>query len=990
MGVEAMMGRVARVFALMTAVVVAAQAGQFKAAPDRGVKDVYTVVLKDDVASRPRHSRPDLPAVAEVANDLGTRFDGRVEEVWEHALAGFVIRMPEARAQAMAHDPRVLAVEQVFEVSAPVGDCYLGSDWDDTRALPSNGLSPQYLTCSDPDPLHDTGSGTPLCRDNWGLDRIEQRSATRDGAYYFERNGTNVHVYVMDTGIQASHDEFKDAAGNSRVTGGVDARSNPVNDGPTADTDDCHRHGTHVAGIIAGRTYGVAKNAALHPVRIYGCTSSLSLDTIIRALNWVAGHAVHPAVLNWSGGNWKSAVADTAMQEAVQGVVDSGVIVVQAAGNQSPDYDFTRPQFLRDACEWSFGGPIPDIIVAGGMDEYDGRWTRSQDLEEQDYCPDPYNWNNPGDCGSNAGPCVDIWAPASDILSASMDGDSLACRISGTSMAAPHVAGVVALYLQDHPWASVSQVNAALLGTGTWGALESNSLNPNWIGYSDNVLLFSRLDALPIPSFTVTCTGRTCSVNGSGSSDDYGISSYRWSWGDGQVTNTSTSTTNHAYAANGTYGISLRVTDTIGQSDTDGPRNVTVADNNPVARLSLTCTGRVCSANGSTSSDDFGITDFEWTWGDGQVTHTSISTTSHTYAANGTYGVILKVTDTVGQTDTEGPVNAVAVDNVPVARLTVTCSGLYCEGNASASTDDFPGLAYGFSWTGGTPGSYSSDATRTHSYSVPGLYTVVMTARDSIGQTNTVSIVMNVHGTTAADTVGIDKTDNEAKLRLYHESGNGAAIKVVITGITGRPIAGDWNGDHVSSLGRYMSGTATFYLRNSNSNGTADLTFNFGTVGAGWTPIAGDWNNDGVDTTGLYDPPTGTFRLRNANSTGSADVTFSFSGASSTWLPIAGDWNGDGIDTVGLYDPATSTFYLRNSNTSGGADLAFVFGAAGAGLLPNAGDWNGDGWDSIGVFDPVTGTHSLRNLNNAGPADHQFIFNNNSGSRPLAGDWDGV
>lgn len=409
-------------------------------------------------------------------------------------------------------------------------------------------------------------------------------------------------------------------------------------------------------------------------------------------------------------------------------------------------------------------------------------------------------------------------------------------------------------------------------------------------------------------------------------------------------------------------------------------------DTPPSASFTSSHTGRSYTFDGTGSTDDLGIVSWSWSFGDGATGTGSV--VGHTYAASGSYTVTLTVTDTGGHTGSKQL--AVVVDIPPVANLTLTCSGLYCEGNASASTDDFPGLTYGFSWTGGTPGSYSSNSARTHSYSVPGPYTVVMTVRDSIGQTNTISLLIDVHGTTAADTVGNDKTDNEAKLRLYHESGSGTPVKVAITGITGRGIAGDWNGDHVSTLGRYVASTATFYLRNTNSNGAADVTFNFGTAGANWIPIAGDWNNDGVDTVGLYDPSTGTFRLRNSNSAGPADVTFSFTGASSSWLPIAGDWNCNGVDTVGLYNPATATFYLRNSNTSGGSDLTFVFGTPGGSLLPNAGDWNGDGWDSIGVYDPVTGTYWLRDLNNAGAADHQFIFSTSPASRPLAGDWDGI
>ena len=203
------------------------------------------------------------------------------------------------------------------------------------------------------------------------------------------------------------------------------------------------------------------------------------------------------------------------------------------------------------------------------------------------------------------------------------------------------------------------------------------------------------------------------------------------------------------------------------------------------------------------------------------------------------------------------------------------------------------------------------------------------------------------------------------------------------------PLAGDWNGDHVATMGGYVNATSTFNLRNTNTDGLADITFTFGPPGAGWKPIAGDWNGDGVDTVGLYDSTSGTFYLRNSNSTGSADVTFSFTGAASTWLPIAGDWNGDGVDTVGLYDPATSTFYLRNSNTNGGADITFVFGTPASGLIPVAGDWDGNGSASVGVYNPSTFLFSLKNVNAAGAADYQFTFGG-TGGIPIVGDWDGI
>ena len=551
-----------------------AAAGDFKPASQRGVPNVYTVVLKEGVANKPHGSRRDLPAVAQVAQELARVHGGKVEEVWEDALQGFVIRMPEALARKLAENPRVLAVEQDFSLSAPVGDCYYGTAAANTRPLPSSTSSPQVLSCSDPDPLHDTSpTGPPLCIDNWGIDRIDQLSAARDNRFYFINNGRNpsttVHIYVMDTGIRASHREFLDANGFSRVIGGADARPNPVNDGPTADTSDCYGHGTHVAGIIAGRTYGVAKDAVLHPVRIIGCPGqpapSSFITTATRALNWISSHAQRPAVINWSGGNALDVVANATLGTAVQGVLSQGIVLVQAAGNQSPDYNPAQPSSFRDACDWSFGEKYPGVIVAGGMDEYDGRWTRRPSLDPDDarYCG--------ADCGSNAGSCVDLWAPASHILSTNMSGNDLSCRLSGTSMAAPHVTGAVAVYLEDHPNATVSEVEQALRSRGTWNALENGASDPNTIGpASDNVIVYSDSrsaapDLPPVGTFTVTCPGRTCSFNATGSTDDFGITSYLWQFGDG--TSASGATVQHTFPPFFSGRATLTVTDGLNHTD---------------------------------------------------------------------------------------------------------------------------------------------------------------------------------------------------------------------------------------------------------------------------------------------------------------------------------------------------------------------------------------------------------------------------------------
>lgn len=487
-----------------------AEAPFFPAPRGKGVKDLYIVELAENVARHPRGPKSSLPAVPEVAEDLGARFGGKVERVWEHVLQAFTIRMPEARARQLAEHGVVARVTQVSYVddpfSAPVDDCYVYVDNPpgtgyaiDNRTLPL--FSPQSLSCSNPDPQ----SGT-TCLDNWGIDRIDQSSVTRNNQYSFGNRGIGVHVYMLDSGIRATHREFYSRLNQSRVSGGVNATV-LAGDPARNDTSDCHGHGTHVSGIVAGRTYGVAKDAILHPVRILRCAGQQSQDDWwVEGLNWIAANH-NPAnegtaVVSWSGGNnfnWVNGVSSP-VRTAVHNLAKiPTLLLVQAAGNQSRDYPT-----VANACSYSFGdeslftsdptlyAAVSRIFVVGGSDENDERWTRRQgDPRYSTYCG--------GDCGSNVGSCVDIFAPAAHVVSSAHQHNSGYCRLSGTSMAAPHAAGVAALYLQRNRQSSAATVKSTVLQYGQSGALQSNSADPNYIGSgSPNLLLRT---SLPV----VTC-----------------------------------------------------------------------------------------------------------------------------------------------------------------------------------------------------------------------------------------------------------------------------------------------------------------------------------------------------------------------------------------------------------------------------------------------------------------------------------------------------
>lgn len=203
------------------------------------------------------------------------------------------------------------------------------------------------------------------------------------------------------------------------------------------------------------------------------------------------------------------------------------------------------------------------------------------------------------------------------------------------------------------------------------------------------------------------------------------------------------------------------------------------------------------------------------------------------------------------------------------------------------------------------------------------------------------------------------------------------------------PLSGRWNDQHpYDRVGGYREPEGKFYLARHHSGNSTFFVY-YGPAGQGWMPVTGDWNGNDFDTVGVWDPANSMFYLRNSNTPGSAEIEFGFGPSNSGWTPLAGDWNGDGVDTVGLFNPATSTFYLRNSHSGGEADHVYDFGPAGAGWKPLAGDFDGDGVDTVGLYDPATATFYLRNSHGGGIADLAFPFGPpNQGWKPLIGDWD--
>ncbi|MEX2652615.1 MAG: hypothetical protein WD473_09265, partial [Acidimicrobiia bacterium] len=184
--------------------------------------------------------------------------------------------------------------------------------------------------------------------------------------------------------------------------------------------------------------------------------------------------------------------------------------------------------------------------------------------------------------------------------------------------------------------------------------------------------------------------------------------------------------------------------------------------------------------------------------------------------------------------------------------------------------------------------------------------------------------------------------------------------------------AGDWNCDGVDTPGLYRQSDGFVYLRNSNTQGIADIQFYFGNPGD--IPLAGDFDGDGCDTVSIYRPSEQrVFVINDLGSNdlglGAADYSFAFGNPGDK--PFVGDFNGDGFDTIGLHRESTGLVYFRDSNTTGIAHSQFIFGDPGDQII--AGDWNGAGKDTVAVYRPSTQTLYIRFSNNAGNADVQIV-----------------
>ncbi|WP_290049626.1 S8 family peptidase [Amycolatopsis solani] len=367
------------------------------------VKDSYIVVFKDGTAAESK------------AKEVTSRHGGTVARTFSAALRGFTGTMSETQAKRIAADPAVSTVEQNKVVRA---------------------------------------SADQLNPPSWGLDRVDQRNLPLDQKYSYSTTASNVHAYVIDTGINLTHSTF-----GGRATSGYDFVDNDSN------ATDCQGHGTHVAGTIGGSQYGLAKEVKLVAVRVLNCSGSGTTAGVISGVDWVTANAIKPAVANMSLGGGASSTLDAAVQRSITAGITYGL----AAGNDNG----------ANACNGS-PGRVAAGITGGATTSTDARASYS-----------------------NVGSCLDIFAPGSGITSSWIGSSTATNTISGTSMATPHVVGAAALYLATNAGATPQQVRDALVANGTTGKVTSPGTG------SPNVLLYTGTGTTPPPPTCGTVTNGT-------------------------------------------------------------------------------------------------------------------------------------------------------------------------------------------------------------------------------------------------------------------------------------------------------------------------------------------------------------------------------------------------------------------------------------------------------------------------------------------------
>ncbi len=524
----------------------------------------------------------------------------------------------------------------------------------------------------------------------WNLDRIDQVGLPLDQHYSYYATGRGTRIYILDTGIRLTHAQF-----GGRAVAGPDIVT------PNGTSADCNGHGTHVAGTAGGNTVGVARAATLVGVRVLSCDGSGWWSDVIAGLDWVTAdrkaNPTRPAVVNMSlGGD-----ASQALDDAVHRAVVAGVVVVVAAGNNS-----------TDACKYS-PARSADAITVGATTSADSVGAFS-----------------------NVGQCVKIFAPGANVYSAWGTSDTQMMYATGTSMAAPAVAGTAALYLETNPTATPATVTSAITSKATTGKLTAlrDVNSPNRLLYTG----FIMPDLPPTATFTTSCVKLVCTFDASGSLDDKGIATYAWQFAD-QTTASGVKVTK-TFATSGAFAVTLTVTDAAQQSDVI-TKTVAAAAFAPTAKFTVSCTRLTCSLNASTTTSSLPITTYLWRFGDNATS--GGATVSKTFATPTATWARLIVTDSALQTDSvTQPITF--TDTPPVAKGSVTCTVVTCTFSSASSTDDWGVTGVTWIFGDGQTTTAKTVGSVAHTYAASGSYTATLIVTDSARHADTAIVAVSV------------------------------------------------------------------------------------------------------------------------------------------------------------------------------------------------------------------------------------------------------